>query len=178
MSQFRQRCTSRAVCSAVKPSSTSMFICWKRRVRSTCCIFWRVDGIVVVVIAPLADPHLLADEIHALRQALGDRNALAVIVDGDGGLMAVLDGPDDVLRSPGRVAAEEDAVARALHGLLVHHGHVPLVELDADVALDPGERVFLADGEDHIVGGEENRVDAFSISWPRRPIPGARTPCR
>ena len=36
-------------------------------------------------------------------------------------------------------------------------GHVPLVELDADVALDPGEGVLLPDGEDHVVGREEDR---------------------
>ncbi len=96
-----------------------------------------------------------------MRRALGDRNALAIIVDGDGGLMAVLGRPDDVLGPPGGVAAEEDAVARALHGVFVHHGHVPFVEFDADVALNPGERVFLADGENHVVGGEENGVDGL-----------------
>ena len=105
-----------------------------------------------------------------MRQALGDGNALAVIVDGDGGLMAVLDGPDDVLRSPGGVAAEENAVARTLHGLLVDHGHVPFVELDADVALDPGERIFLADGEDHVVGGEKNVSMRFRFLGLRVPF--------
>ena len=45
ISQFRQRCTSRAVCSALKPSSTSMLSSSKRRIRSTCCIFWRVAGL-------------------------------------------------------------------------------------------------------------------------------------
>ena len=35
--------------------------------------------------------------------------SFAVVVDGDGRLMAVLNRPDDVLRSPGGVAAEEDA---------------------------------------------------------------------
>ena len=36
------------------------------------------------------------------------------LCDGDRGLVAVRHGPDDVLRSPGRVAAEEDAGARRL----------------------------------------------------------------
>ena len=39
------------------------------------------------------------------------------------------------------------------HGLGVDLGHVPLVELDADVALDPGERVLLADRDQHVVAG-------------------------
>ena len=33
-------------------------------------------------------------------------------------------------------------------------GHVPLVELDADVALDPGEGVLLADRDQHVVAFE------------------------
>ena len=32
--------------------------------------------------------------------------------------------------------------------------HAPLVELDADVALDPGEGVLLADGDQHVVAFE------------------------
>src|SRR5277367_2800153 len=96
-------------------------------------------GIVIVVVAPLADPHLLADEVRALRQALGNRDAVAVIVDRNRGLMSVLGRPDNVLRSPGRVAAEENSLARTLHGFLVHHGHIPLIELDADIAFDPGK---------------------------------------
>ena len=69
--------------------------------------------------------------------------------------MAVLDRPDDVLRSERRVAAEEHARPRRLEGRLVDHRHVPLVELDAEVALDPREGVLLADREDHVVAGEE-----------------------
>ena len=49
--------------------------------------------------------------------------------------------------------------AGALHGFLVHHGHVPFVEFDAEIALDPGERVFLADGENHVVGGKKNGIE-------------------
>ena len=44
-SQLRQRCTSRAVCSALKPSSTSTFSCSKRCTRSTCFIFCRAAGL-------------------------------------------------------------------------------------------------------------------------------------
>ncbi len=42
MSQFRQRCTSAAVCSAVNPISTSVLRLLKRATRSTCTIFWRL----------------------------------------------------------------------------------------------------------------------------------------
>ena len=51
-----------------------------------------------------------------------------------------------------------------------HLRHVPLVELDADVALDPGKGVFLSDGEQHVVaavpdvrlaGGDETAAAAL-----------------
>src|SRR5437868_3666304 len=49
-----------------------------------------LSGIVVVVIAPLAQPHLLADQVHALRRAVRDGNTLTMIVDRDRRLMRVL----------------------------------------------------------------------------------------
>src|SRR5258708_35970296 len=113
--------------------------------------------IVIVVVTPFAQPHLLADEVHALRQALGDGNTLAVIVNGDGCLVAVFSGPNDVLRSPGCVAAEENSVVRTLHGFFIYDGHVPFVELDSDIAFDPGKSVLLADGENHVVRRKEDR---------------------
>ena len=69
------------------------------------------------------------------------------------------DRPDDVLGSPGRVAAEENSGTRRLERRLVDGRHAPLVELDPHVALDPGEGVFLADRQDHVVGGQEHFVD-------------------
>ena len=39
-------------------------------------------------------------------------------------------------------------------GLRIDLRHVPLVELDADVALDPGEGVLLADRDQHVVAFE------------------------
>ena len=89
-----------------------------------------------------------------LRRPVGDRQALAVVVDRDGGLVPVLHRPDDVLRAPRGVAAEEHAGAGGLEGGLVDDRHVPLAELDADVALDPGKGVFLADGQDDVVARE------------------------
>src|SRR5439155_19338404 len=64
-------------------------------------------GIVVVAVAPRMHPDLGAHEIHAVLRTLGERNSLAVIVNGDRRLMSMLYRPDDVLRPPRRVAAEE-----------------------------------------------------------------------
>ena len=67
-------------------------------------------------------------------------------------LMAMFGRPDNVFRAPGRVAAEEDAFARALHGLLVDDRHVPLVEVDSYIAFNPREGILLSNREDDIVG--------------------------
>ena len=42
---------------------------------------------------------------------------------------------------------------RRLHRHRIDDRHAVLVELDADVALDPRERVLLADRQDHVVAG-------------------------
>ena len=68
--------------------------------------------------------------------------------------MAVRHRPDDVLRAERGVAAEEDFRIGRGHGLGIDLGHVPLVEFDAAIALDPGERIFLADGDQHVVAGK------------------------
>ena len=73
------------------------------------------------------------------------------LVDRDRGVVAVRDRPDDVLRAERRVAAEEHLRIGRLERLRIDHRHVPLVELDADVALDPGEGVLLADRDQHVV---------------------------
>ena len=54
------------------------------------------------------------------------------------------------------VAAEEDARQRRLEGHRVDDGHVPFADLEAEVALDPGERVLLADREDDVVAGDDD----------------------
>ena len=84
------------------PSSTSRLRLWKRAARSTCTIFWRFAAVVVVVVAPFAQAHLRAGQARTLHGPLGDRHALAVVVDRDGRLMAVLHRPDNV---PGPKAA-------------------------------------------------------------------------
>ncbi len=63
------------------------------------------------------EPHLRRSRASSPgvgRSPSGD--ALAVVVDADGRLVRVLDRPDDVQRTPRRVAAEEDAGARAREG--------------------------------------------------------------
>ena len=42
-------------------------------------------------------------------------------------------------------------------------GMLLLVEVDADVALDPGERVLLADGENDVVARKDDGVDDFAL---------------
>src|SRR5262245_38021967 len=108
----------------------------------------------LVVVAPFVDAHLLAHDLDRRSRPVGDVLAVEHLVDRDGGLMAVRDGPDDVLRAKCRVATEEDFRMCGCHGRGVDLRHVPLIELDADVALDPGERVLLSDRNQHIVAGE------------------------
>ena len=113
--------------------------------------------VVVVAVRPLVQAHLGAGQGHAGRGALADRETLAELVNRDRGLVAVLDRPDDVGRTECRVAAKEHAGTRRHEGGLVDHRHVPLlVELQAHVALDPGERVLLADGEHHRVARQRH----------------------
>src|SRR5688572_446300 len=92
-----------------------------------------------------------------------------MLVDRDRGLMAVLDGPDDVLGAERGIAAEEDARARRLIRLGIDDGHVVTIELESQVALDPRERVLLADREHDVVAGQEHfaqrlRARDFAVS--------------
>src|SRR5215470_14262099 len=65
--------------------------------------------------------------------------------------MAVSDGPYDVFWPKRRVTAEEYLWQRRLHCFRVDLWHVPAVELDADVALYPGEGILLANRYQHVV---------------------------
>ena len=115
--------------------------------------------IELVAVGPRVHPHLGAREVHAVCRTIGDRDALTVLVNGDRGLMTVLDGPDDVERTPRRIAAEKHTSPRTFHRCLVNDGHLPLVELDADIALDPRERIVLPDRENHFVARKNHTVD-------------------
>ena len=108
---------------------------------------------------PRVHPHLGAFQMHALCGAVRNVFAEAMLVNRDGGLMSVLHSPDDVLRSPRSVPAEEHVGARRLERRLVDHRHVPLVERDPDVSLNPRERIVLADGEDNGVAWHDDRVE-------------------
>src|SRR5882757_8985581 len=73
----------------------------------------------------------------------------------NGGLMAMLHGPDDVLRSKSRIAAKEDIGPRRLKRHLVGDRHMPLIELNAEIGFNPRKRILLADGENHVVTGNK-----------------------
>src|SRR5690606_25299402 len=115
--------------------------------------------VIGVAVAPLMDAHLRGGERDSARQPVRDRAAVAMEMDRDRRLMAVLDGPDDVLRAEGRVAAEEHARTRRLMGDRTDDRHVPLVELDAEIALDPRERILLADREHDVVAWNQHFAD-------------------
>src|SRR5437870_3417481 len=91
-----------------------------------------------------------AGAMRRLRRSASSLPSCA-IVNRDRRLMPVLHGPDDVLGTPGRVAAEEHAGTRRLHREAIDGRHVVLIEVDADVALDPGKGVLLPDREDDVV---------------------------
>ena len=108
----------------------------------------------VVVIAPFVDAHLLRRDMHFGKRTLGDVLAGEQLVDRQRGVVAVRHRPDDVLRAERGVAAEEHLRIGRAQGLGIDLGHVPLVEFDAAVALDPGEGVLLADRDQHVVAGD------------------------
>src|SRR5438105_1218217 len=78
--------------------------------------------------------------------------------------MRVFQRPDDVLRTKRRIAAEEDAGPGRLHGHAVHHRHVPIAELDAEISLDPRKRVLLSDGKDDVVARIEDAVESRRLA--------------
>src|SRR5271170_1165750 len=104
----------------------------------------------VVVIAPLVDAHLLADQSHAWRRPVADILAVAQFVDRNRGIVAMRDRPDDVFATKGGVAAKEHLGQRRLHRLRIDLGHVPAVEFNSDVALDPRKGVLLADRDQDV----------------------------
>ena len=108
----------------------------------------------VVVVAPFVDAHLLRRDMHLGQRTLGDVLAGQQLVDRQRGVMAVRHRPDDVLRAERGVAAEEHLRIGRAHGLGIDLRHVPFVEFDAAIALDPGERVLLADRDQHVVAGD------------------------
>ena len=115
--------------------------------------------IVVIAVTPLVHAHLGALHRHLVRQALCHVLAMAVLVNGDRGLVAVCDRPDDVFRTKRRIATEKHACAGGLEGDRVDDRYIPLVELDADIPFHEGKGILLADREDYIVAGQDDPVE-------------------
>src|SRR5213594_421321 len=107
-----------------------------------------------VVVAPLVDAHLLAREVYDRRRTFLQVLAVQELVYGNGRIVPVSDGPDNVLGAECRVAAEEHLRLRRLHRDLVHDRHAVRVELDSGVALDPGKGVLLPDRDQDVVALE------------------------
>jgi len=114
--------------------------------------------VYLVIVAPLVDTHFLADQGNPGSRAPGGLFATAKQINGNSRLMAVGHGSDDIFRPKGGVATKEHARVGRLEGFLVQHRHTPFVEHDTDVALNPGEGVFLANCHQHIITGEENGI--------------------
>src|SRR3984893_17717520 len=115
-----------------------------------------LHAVVLVLVGPFVHAHLAAGQAHAARQALPEGFVVAKFVNRYRGLVSVFDGPDDVLRAEGRITAKKYLGARGLKGDLVHLGHIPFIEIDTGVLLDPREGIFLTDGENDVVAGEED----------------------
>src|SRR6185503_18131422 len=112
-------------------------------------------------------------QIQTGRQPERYRLGVRILMNGYRGFMSVCDGPDDVLRAPGRVAAEEDAGAGGHEGGLVYDREVLLAELDADVPLDPGKGRLLTYGQDHVIARENDGIDRLrmsSVGVPLQPL--------
>src|SRR5690606_8162138 len=112
------------------------------------------------VIAPLVHAHLLADGSDPWRRTLAHVDAAAEQIDRNGGLMTLGNCGDDVLGAKGRVAAEEHFRVGRLVSDFVNDRHIPFAEVEADIALDPRKRVFLPDGDQHVIAFEEHMIFA------------------
>src|ERR1700722_11304893 len=91
--------------------------------------------------------------MHFGQRTLGNVLAGEQLVDRKRRVVTVRHGPDDVLGTERGVAAEEYLWIGRAHGPGVDLGHVPLVELDATVALDPRKCVLLANRNQDVVAG-------------------------
>ena len=115
--------------------------------------------VVVVRVRPAVHTHLRTHERHADRRTLVNRAAVTMRVDGNRRLVSMRDGPDDVLRSPRRIATEEHRGVAALMRCLADDRHALRVEGDARVGFDPRKCVVLADRQDHRVAREDDGLE-------------------
>src|SRR5689334_1788222 len=131
--------------------------------------FLASDRRVIIAIAPLADSHFLTDQVHPERRPVRHSISMAIVVDRNGGLMTVLDRPDNILWPKSSVAAEEHAGPGGLICGGIDYGRIPFIEIDSQIAFYPREGVLLTDGQDHVIGGQEYRASCLRI--PRASIP-------
>ena len=105
----------------------------------------------VVVVAPFMDAHLLRNDRDIRRRPIAQVAAMAELVDRNRRLMRVRHCPDDVLWAERGIATKEHPFVGRLQGQRIHLGHAPAVEINANIALDPREGIFLADRDQHVV---------------------------
>src|SRR5690606_21846419 len=70
---------------------------------------------------------------------------------GDSRLVAMRHRSNHILWAKSRISSEEDSRMGRLEGDPVHHGHVPLVKLNAAVPFYPRKRVLLTNGNQYII---------------------------
>ena len=107
-------------------------------------------------IAPFVDAHFLADQVGAWPGPVLQIMSLKKHIDGERGLVSLRHGGNDVLRAECGVAAEEYSGEGGLKGFVVDYRKAGFVELDADITLDPGKGVGLANGQQ-----DQRAVDRF-----------------
>ena len=100
------------------------------------------------------DPHLLRGQIHAWWRPHARILAVAELVDRNRRAVAVRHGPNDVLRAKRGITPEKDLWNGRLKGLFIDDRHVPSIEFETNIPLDPGKGVLLSDRDQDIVAFE------------------------
>ena len=108
------------------------------------------------------EPHLCRDQIHAVGWPVCHWNPLAVIMDRDCRLMAMLNCPNNILRTPCSVTTDKHTFTCRHKGGSVYYWHIPLAKLNTDIALDPWECVVLANRQNDIICGQKNLVELIA----------------
>src|SRR5690606_9876949 len=65
--------------------------------------------------------------------------------------MAMSNSRNHVLRTESSISSKEHFRIGRLESYSVHYGHIPLVKFNATVSFDPGEAVFLTNGDQYII---------------------------
>ena len=109
-----------------------------------------------VFIAPLVNAHFLAHEPVSWRWTISEILASAQKIDRDRRGMAVRDRPNNVLRSKGRIAAEEHFLQCGRVGYFVDNWHARAIEFDADIPLDPRKCVLLTHRDEYCIAFDQH----------------------